>query len=81
MSLDRRQELIKVNGFVDGPNLYTYVVQNPWTKFDPEGLQSLDDTRKERVTYQTARATNLTPAKLRLLTEHGQKIIKPGEVS
>jgi RHS repeat-associated protein len=25
-------------GFVDGPNLYTYVRQNPWTKFDPEGL-------------------------------------------
>jgi RHS repeat-associated protein len=25
-------------GFVDGPNLYTYVVQNPWTKFDPLGL-------------------------------------------
>jgi RHS repeat-associated protein len=25
-------------GFVDGPNLYTYVVQNPWSKFDPEGL-------------------------------------------
>lgn len=25
-------------GFVDGPNLYTYVKQNPWTKFDPEGL-------------------------------------------
>ena len=22
-------------GFVDGPNLYAYVVQNPWTKFDP----------------------------------------------
>ena len=27
-------------GFVDGPNLYTYVVQNPWTHFDPEGLDS-----------------------------------------
>lgn len=27
-------------GFVDGPNLYTYVVQNPWTKVDPEGLDS-----------------------------------------
>ena len=27
-------------GFVDGPNLYTYVRQNPWTRFDPEGLQS-----------------------------------------
>jgi len=25
-------------GFVDGPNQYTYVVQNPWTHFDPEGL-------------------------------------------
>lgn len=25
-------------GFVDGPNLYAYVNQNPWTKFDPEGL-------------------------------------------
>jgi RHS repeat-associated protein len=28
-------------GFVDGPNLYTYVVQNPWTKFDPEGLDAV----------------------------------------
>jgi hypothetical protein len=27
-------------GFVDGPNVYTYVRQNPWSKFDPEGLQS-----------------------------------------
>ncbi|MHA3770735.1 RHS repeat-associated core domain-containing protein [Verrucomicrobiota bacterium sgz303538] len=25
-------------GFVDGPNLYSYVRQNPWSKFDPEGL-------------------------------------------
>ena len=25
-------------GFVDGPNVYTYVQQNPWTKNDPEGL-------------------------------------------
>ena len=25
-------------GFVDGPNVYTYVRQNPWTSFDPEGL-------------------------------------------
>ncbi|RYD60417.1 MAG: RHS repeat-associated core domain-containing protein, partial [Verrucomicrobiaceae bacterium] len=25
-------------GFVDGPNLYAYVRQNPWSKFDPEGL-------------------------------------------
>ena len=26
-------------GFVDGPNLYCYVRQNPWTSFDPEGLK------------------------------------------
>ena len=25
-------------GMVDGPNLYSYVRQNPWTHFDPEGL-------------------------------------------
>ena len=25
-------------GFVDGPNVYTYVNQNPWTHFDPDGL-------------------------------------------
>jgi len=26
-------------GFVNGPNVYTYVKQNPWTAFDPEGLE------------------------------------------
>ena len=25
-------------GFVDGPNVYTYVRQNPWSSFDPTGL-------------------------------------------
>jgi len=25
-------------GFVDGPNVYTYVNQNPWSAFDEEGL-------------------------------------------
>ncbi len=29
-------------GFVDGPNMYAYVRQNPWTKFDPEGLWETD---------------------------------------
>ncbi|MGJ8676364.1 MAG: CHAP domain-containing protein [Akkermansiaceae bacterium] len=27
-------------GFVDGPNVYTYVRQNPWTMFDPLGLRA-----------------------------------------
>jgi RHS repeat-associated protein len=26
-------------GFVDGPNVYAYVKQNPWTGWDPHGLQ------------------------------------------
>jgi RHS repeat-associated protein len=30
-------------GFVDGPNVYTYVRQNPWTMFDPEGLEAFTD--------------------------------------
>lgn len=29
-------------GFVDGPNLYNYVSQNPWSKVDPEGLNEVD---------------------------------------
>ena len=31
-------------GFVDGPNLYTYVRQNPWTGFDPDGLWTMTQT-------------------------------------
>ncbi len=34
-------------GFVDGPNMYAYVVQNPWSKFDPEGL-AIEDITKRR---------------------------------
>ncbi len=33
-------------GFVDGPNVYTYVNQNPWTKFDPQGLEKKKDKKK-----------------------------------
>ncbi len=29
-------------GFVDGPNLYAYVKQNPWTAFDSHGLFRID---------------------------------------
>ncbi|MGJ8660894.1 MAG: RHS repeat-associated core domain-containing protein, partial [Bacteroidota bacterium] len=29
-------------GFVDGPNVYTYVRQNPWSAFDPLGLARKD---------------------------------------
>ena len=43
-------------GFVDGPNVYTYVRQNPWTKFDPEGLEENkphSDSLIKRVTKAT----------------------------
>ncbi|MEM0965311.1 MAG: RHS repeat-associated core domain-containing protein [Verrucomicrobiota bacterium] len=36
-------------GHVDGPNVYTYVTQNPWTFFDPLGLyddETLEDLAK-----------------------------------
>ena len=32
-------------GFVDGPNLYAYVADNPWTHFDPEGLSDADSNK------------------------------------
>jgi hypothetical protein len=31
-----------------GPNVYTYVVQNPWTKFDPLGLEAKDEGDVDR---------------------------------
>jgi hypothetical protein len=36
------------SGFVDGPNLYTYVKQNPWTNFDPEGLETQSQLQDEQ---------------------------------
>ena len=33
-------------GFVDGPNLYAYVRQNPWTFFDPLGLELTSEERE-----------------------------------
>jgi RHS repeat-associated protein len=34
-------------GFVDGPNVYAYVMQNPWTSFDPDGLKTKEDYRND----------------------------------
>ena len=42
-------------GFVDGPNVYAYVRQNPWSKFDPDGLA--ERTRVSSETYFASRAS------------------------
>jgi hypothetical protein len=43
-------------GFVDGPNVYTYVRQNPWTYFDPLGLASVEDSLKDdKLSYKEAK--------------------------
>ncbi|MGF1530852.1 MAG: RHS repeat-associated core domain-containing protein [Puniceicoccaceae bacterium] len=61
-------------GFVDGPNLYAYVVQNPWTRFDPLGLMGTVETV---VANQRFGAEALRREKLRirreLCVEDGQR--------
>jgi hypothetical protein len=47
------------SGFVDGPNLYTYVKQNPWTNFDPEGLNSDADQKQVEANLE---GTDIGPA-------------------
>ena len=34
-------------GFVDGPNMYAYVRQNPWSAFDPLGLKTATEYGEE----------------------------------
>ncbi len=40
-------------GFVDGPNVYTYVKQNPWTSFDPEGLDTYQQYSQDQGQQQS----------------------------
>ena len=38
-------------GHVDGPNVYCYVRQNPWTMWDPEGLRGIGDSNGPVLDY------------------------------
>ncbi|MFN5961149.1 MAG: RHS repeat-associated core domain-containing protein [Verrucomicrobiota bacterium] len=38
-------------GHVDGPNVYCYVRQNPWTMWDPEGLWGIGDSNGPVLDY------------------------------
>ncbi len=42
-------------GFVDGPNEYTYVRQNPWTFFDPLGLYEMKNKGHHKVPKSVVR--------------------------
>jgi RHS repeat-associated protein len=55
-------------GFVDGPNLYAYVRQNPWSKFDPWGLEE-DDYYDEGVDASLFSGGNFADRQKALATE------------
>ncbi|MEM1158968.1 MAG: TIGR02594 family protein [Verrucomicrobiota bacterium] len=46
-------------GFVDGPNVYSYVVQNPWTFFDPEGLRKQTEKEETAINNLKTQAKDL----------------------
>lgn len=54
-------------GFVDGPNLYAYVLQNPWTGWDPDGLKTVadydSDLKSAETSYNNDRAKILANTK------------------
>ena len=64
-------------GMVDGPNLYGYVRANPWTKFDPEGLeeravngQVMSSTEQHRIPVSVMKENNLHPEVAKALDEN-----------
>ena len=70
-------------GFIDGPNLYAYVMQNPWTTFDPEGLASLKDTRKDgQVSIAESQDLQLTDREASsVLKQYNAPVVTPKDVS
>ncbi|WP_395746281.1 RHS repeat-associated core domain-containing protein [Prosthecobacter sp.] len=57
-------------GFVDGPNLYAYVTQNPWTNFDPDGLYQ--EAGHYYTTYMVAVAAGWSKSDAYDLAYHSQ---------
>jgi RHS repeat-associated protein len=58
-------------GFIDGPNLYTYVKQNPWSKFDPKGLK-FDDEQFDSEKNQMKNWDNLSGKQRDILSKNNQ---------
>ncbi len=55
-------------GFIDGPNLYTYAAQNPWSRFDPDGLNDAAFFQDE--------AGMQTPEVRAAMKEYDRKVLK-----
>jgi RHS repeat-associated protein len=58
-------------GFVDGPNVYCYVGQNPWSAFDPEGLYA--ESGHYYTTFLVARAAGCDVRGAQMLAEYSQE--------
>ncbi|PTY03492.1 hypothetical protein DB346_06340 [Verrucomicrobia bacterium LW23] len=68
-------------GFVDGPNVYAYVVCNPWSKFDPEGLATIGQLsdRNKKIRDQRDDEIELTRRMLPPGPERDQAILNTEE--
>lgn len=64
-------------GFVDGPNLYAYVVQNPWTSFDPEGLWTVDAPSLQQIMDTAKQLGPAAPAAAAVVSP----VVSPGVVA
>ncbi|WP_018970347.1 Calx-beta domain-containing protein [Rubritalea marina] len=56
-------------GFVDGPNVYTYVTQNPWTFFDPLGLRAETEEETKSLEKLNQRAEEIGNEATKLQTK------------
>jgi RHS repeat-associated protein len=65
-------------GFKDGPNLYTYVKQNPWTKIDPHGLWLLPMDEK---TQKIVNNVRMADKRLAQIVTELEKSPHPFEIS
>lgn len=65
-------------GFVDGPNVYTYVRQNPWSAFDPYGLWETESYWGDVGQIYKNAGSGVVSGLGRALNELGHGVVKAG---